>query len=671
MVFARRGVFPYFFSGLHVLNLASSLDSERTSMIRRKLTRSVVLGLMILGALSTVAWVYPEHRAIFLIAIGNLDADRRAVLDRLWGQARVGHEQRLTETVGDFAQGQKPSHIDYGAWPAIAGDHSCSPKNLLDIVLTSDWILEVADITAHLKGHLDNAARDAGNELAEQDARRDNAMRNADLQLQRADPEYATRAGGNAVHYPLGRKSTETTPHEYFDTCLAANAEISAFGAYAWYHYSALLKASRYARETLSDAERSALAIAILADEAYASHFLQDLFAAGHAAVTRGNSAVRKGTHDYYNEFGYETALWNGKSVVLVGDAYMRPKDADLAAQAVRKSLEQVLDASVGKGPGSLLSSREAVPSAADTLNTCKWWTLPARDFDTAFTDPLVEVIPLTPVPGLAEGYGELPRFRAELGAFVGIAPAVRASTIFGAFAPEEKTVGGVASLEFAARFGVGLEGIMNKSSDGLAFLDLGLRQDSPSTTNVVDDPELDQYGNLFAAIPGRIALTGRIRLPFWLIPGDLLIAAPILLITSPETLTRMGVEATNGGLFPWQARMFTSFGSFQLILGREIGASFYGYFGRDNRILIPDYDLGEVLVVEIHSIQFDFPILEYRPFRSFSYDQTSSLVFKVFAGLDYPTFASVILPEGIRAPELRSVWSAGIRLSFDWRHYF
>lgn len=640
-------------------------------MNRHRVDNRVALGLVILGALFTVAWVYPEHRAIFLIAIQKLDDDRRAVLDELWKQARVGHQDRLTETVADLAQREKPSQIDYGAWPAIAGDHSCSPENLSDIVLTSNWILEVADVAAHLKNHLDEASREAAGNLAEQNAQRDNAMRDADLQLQRADPQYATRAGGNAVHYPLGRASSETTPRQYFEMCLAADAEMNAFGAYAWYHYSALLKGLRYARETLSNAERSALAIGILADEAYASHFLQDLFAAGHAAVTRGNSAVRKGTHDYYNEFGYETTLWNGKSVVLLGDVYMRPKDADLASEAVRKSLEQVLDACVGKGPGALLTSKEDPPSGADTLDACTLWKFPGRDYDQAFAQSLVEVVAVTPVPGLAEGYGELPRFRAELGPFVGIAPAVRASTIFGAFAPEEKTVGGVASLEFAARFGVGLEGIMNRSSDGLAFLDIGLRQDSPSTTNVVDDPELNQYGNLFAAIPGRIALTGRLRLPFWLIPGDLLIAAPILLVTSPQTLTRMGVEATNGGWLPWQARMFTSFGSFQFILGREIGASFYGYVGHDNRILVPDYELEEILVVEIHTIQFDFPILEYRPFRSFSYDQTSSLVFMVFAGLDYPTYVSVVLPEGTRAPELRSVWSAGIRLSFDWRHYF
>ncbi|MBE0558162.1 MAG: hypothetical protein IH628_13095, partial [Proteobacteria bacterium] len=106
-----------------------------------------VLGVLVLGALSALAWVYPEHRAIMLLAIQNLDPERRAVLDRLWAQARVGHEGRLTEAVAEFAQGEKPTQLDFGAWPAIAGDHSCSPQTLMEVVLESDWILEVADIT--------------------------------------------------------------------------------------------------------------------------------------------------------------------------------------------------------------------------------------------------------------------------------------------------------------------------------------------------------------------------------------------------------------------------------------------------------------------------------------------------------------------------------------------
>ena len=638
---------------------------SKPSAIRFSLARArqvLIFSLLVLGAVSTIAWVYPEHRSILLLAIQKLDPERRAALDRLWAKARVGHEARLTELAADFKQGEKPDKIDFGAWPAISGDHSVSPETMLKTVLESDWILEVADISARMKRRISEATIPA---------QRDNAMRDADIQMQRADPEYATRSSGNAVHYPLGRATSKMSPDKYFDMCFAKGAEMNAIAAYGWYHYSALLKAGRYARETMSEQDRSALAIAILADEAYAHHFLEDLFAAGHSATTRGNSAVRKGTHDYYNEFGFETSLWNGEPVVLLGDVYMRPEDAELTARAVKKSLEQVLDACGGTGLGAGLTTKETVPAAPDTMLSGKLYTLPERRYDPKFYDNLKEVIPLTPMPGLDEGYGELPRFRAELGPFIGIAPAAQIVGIAGGFAPGQETAGAVSGVEFSARFGVGLEGVMNKSSDGLAFLDLGLRLDGASTNNVTEAPEVQIYGDLLAAIPSRNAFATRLRLPFWLIPGDLLIAAPILYFVDPVTLTRMGVEATNGGFIPWQSRLFTSIGTIQFVLGREIGASFYGYFGRDDRMLVPNPATGTALVVDIRSIQFDFPIVEYRPFRSFASNQTSSLVFQLYGGFDIPTRVSPIDPANVEAPELQTVWFGGIRLSFDWRHYF
>jgi hypothetical protein len=38
---------------------------------------------------------YPEHRQLSLLAVQRLDAERKAVFDRLWQDARAGDEQRL------------------------------------------------------------------------------------------------------------------------------------------------------------------------------------------------------------------------------------------------------------------------------------------------------------------------------------------------------------------------------------------------------------------------------------------------------------------------------------------------------------------------------------------------------------------------------------------------
>ncbi len=97
------------------------------------------------------AWVYPEHRDISILTVQNLDPARRAVFDRLWREARRTHEQRLCEQGADVAQGLKPACIDWAALAAIAGDHSCSSREMSGIVLESEWILAVADVAAQLK----------------------------------------------------------------------------------------------------------------------------------------------------------------------------------------------------------------------------------------------------------------------------------------------------------------------------------------------------------------------------------------------------------------------------------------------------------------------------------------------------------------------------------------
>jgi hypothetical protein len=104
----------------------------------------------------------------------------------------------------------------------------------------------------------------------------------------------------------------------------------------------------------------------------------------------------------------------------------------------------------------------------------------------------------------------------------------------------------------------------------------------------------------------------------------DLLVAGPILLLVSPSTLTAMAVTAGNGGLIPWQSGLATPVGRFQFILGREVGVGIFGYGRRTDRFVVPN-DAGgpnPYTLIGLSSIQLDFPLLEYRPFRSFSLDQ-------------------------------------------------
>jgi hypothetical protein len=613
----------------------------------------------------TFGWVYPEHREIALRAIQKLNPREKAVLDRLWAAARVGYESRLSVTAADSMNGEEPGTIDYAAWPAIAGDHSCTAAEMVHTILESGWILKVAAVGARLKTELSMAGVER-HDLT-------NALRRSDLRLLRVDPGYASRAGSNNVHFLLARPYSQTDGKSYVETCLGTGCELNAIGAYAWYHASALQKADRLSQGDLTTEETNSLARAALADEAFALHFLEDAFAAGHVAGTRGDASQRKGTHDYYNESGLEVHTWEGNAMVLKGDAWMRAEDAERASVVVRTSIEQLLKASEGKAATTFPRPRKGFLLAPDTLNVCQLEVMPDRDFDAMMRTILDEIVKATPVPGLAEGEGELPRFRSELGPFIGITPAVRASILGGGFGAGQTASGSVVGLDIGVRIGLGLAGVLSESGDGLVCLDLGFRQDASSSTLIFEREVYQLFGQIFSAIPARSAFTGRLRIPFWLIPLDLILAAPFLLPTSPETYAGMATLAANGGLIPWQSGLATSIGRFQFVLGREIGVSFYGYLKNADRLLLPVGDAAQedAVLADMRSVQLEFPVMEYRPFRSFSLDQTSSLVVQLFGSVDIPTSVSNIFPPGNPEPELQSVWQFGVRVAFDWRQYW
>src|SRR5512145_971659 len=159
----------------------------------------------VLQPVTAFAWLYPEHRDITVLAVQRLEPAARALLERLWSEARTGHEARLCAQLVDTAPGP-PACIYYAAWPAIAGDHSCSARDMLSNVLDAPWILRLARISARLKRQLATATRRD---------QRINAVRSSDIELQRADLTYATRAGSNNVHFLLARPDVDIEPAAY------------------------------------------------------------------------------------------------------------------------------------------------------------------------------------------------------------------------------------------------------------------------------------------------------------------------------------------------------------------------------------------------------------------------------------------------------------------------
>jgi hypothetical protein len=660
----------------------------------RSTVRATALAGAALLALPTAvqAWVYPEHRDIAVLAVEKLDPERKALFDRLWGEARAGAEARLCAQGADSQQGLAPTCIDWAAFAAIAGDHSCSSRNMLDSAVKSDWILQVADVAAQLKVDLGRVAVTARPEVGEHGkdlvgdiqrrvedetrrAERTNALRTSDTRLQRADSQYATRAGSNNAHFLLPRPRTDTTGRQYAELTLLPGSEISAVGVYAWFHLSALQKASRLATEQLSPESRQALARGMLADEGFAIHFLEDTYAAGHVAGTWGDVSGRKGTHDYYNAAGLEVFTWSGgsRSAVLMGDAHMRTEDAERAAGVVRDSLEQVIDRAGGRGP-SQVPPTPAAPAEADAFDVCKNNVMVRRDEGLRAAPEalagLAVTLSQTPVPGLGEGLGSMPRFRAEVGPFIGVVGAADIRAFDGSYLSSVTSHGAIAGGELAFRAGLGLDGVIGEAGDGLVFAQVGIRGDSRSSNDLpMSSGALDAAGGA-AAVRARGGISTRLRMPFYLLPADLLLLSPLYFI-SPDTYTGMAVTASNGGLIPWQAGMATGIGRFQFVLGRELGATFYGY-GLQNTVIAPPAAPGaEARVVDLKSIYFDLPILEYRPYRAFDTRQSSAVLIQLFAGADVPQKTRVTWPPGAPAVKLDTIYSIGLRVIFDWRRYF
>jgi hypothetical protein len=630
------------------------------------------------------AWLYPEHRDISLLAVTHLDAERQAEFERLWQDARAGDEQRLCAQGADKDQGLQPACLDWAALAAIAGDHSCSSSDLLATVRTADWILGVASIAAQLKVDLakipiappegvvtglDRAAREQRTQDSIARAQRSTILRASDVHLQAVDAALATRASNNAAHFPLARPDTTVSAYDYAQLTLRVGSEMSAVGAYFWYHLSALQKAGRLANGQLSDDERRALTRAALFDEAFALHFLEDMFAAGHVAGTWGDLSQRKGTHDYYNENGLEVFTWRsrGQSFVLMGDAHMRPQDAELAAQTVSVSIEQVLDVAAARARSYELPTTSTAPAATDGLDVCRGGVFPARDPTPGYRPAIEEVLLGTPVPGLGPGFGSVPRFRSEIGTFFSFAGSIDGRQIDGGFLPTQTERGWVGGLDVSFRFGVGLEGAVSDESDGLVFASIGLRTDTNSTNKSGSTGLGSLEGSLSAALPPRSGVSLRIRMPFYVFPGDLLFASPLYLINR-DSYTKLGVTAANGGLIPWQLGHATRHGRFQFMIGREIGVTFHGRHTVDQIWVPTNATLGQV--VNYESVSYDLPIFEYRPYRSFSSTQSSSVMLQLFVGGDFPHKASVAYPVGTSTPDLEPIYSVGVRVVFDWRHY-
>jgi hypothetical protein len=606
-----------------------------------------------------VAWIYSEHRDIAGAGIARLSSGEKESLDRLWAAARKTMPARLCEQLSAGDQGTAPPCIDFAAWAAISGDHSCSPSDLAGSVVPGPWILGVAAVAAETSVALRKTGK-------RQD--RLNRIATMNLALQRADSAYATRAGANNAHFLLPREGGDAAG--YLRAVVRQGAPLNALGLYAQYHLAALAAASRLPPE-LPPAE----ALDVLALEGYALHWLEDSFAAGHVVGTWGSAPWRKGTHDYYSEFGVDTITWNGEPLVAFGDANLRAADVERTSAAVAGSLGDLARA---LGPGNPLaaSAREFGPGPTKMLafNACKEARQPSDRGVEHVQQAMARQLGATPVPGRGEGHVNLPRFRDELGPFVGGFASIDGGVGWGGLS----TAGarGTGAVSVGIRVGFGAEGVTGSIGTGLGFLEGGVLM-AAAQTDKCAGTACDALGasNLFPRVPARTGLRLGLRLPFWLIPGDTLLLAPILALTSPDSLSKVGVAAASGGFIPYERSFNTSAGVFQVVLGREVQATLFGYLGEKTIPLViapigqgpsgPQYG-----VVALKSLALSFPGVEWTPFRTFATQVAFSFQLQLGFGVELPLSVTVPYPAGATPPSVPLAWNIFLRVGSDGRYF-
>lgn len=247
------------------------------------------------------AWYFPEHAVIAHDGVMQLPLELREVLNDAVARARADGLQlcpRVAVGIEDVARTQplqtRMLHAEHGArcvpyaaMPALAGDHASSAAELR-AVLTSQKGIELTSAAAYEWGRFQAALERLPNTSLE----RMSFVHALDVAFYFIDPGYELRAQATQAHFvDSGRPIDEIVRR------VATTGRVDgALGQFLAHHLRSLQLA---ARGSVTEA---------LLEHAFAMHFLQDAFAAGHLVMTEetwksGNASARR-RHDFFNAKG-------------------------------------------------------------------------------------------------------------------------------------------------------------------------------------------------------------------------------------------------------------------------------------------------------------------------------------------------------------------------------
>lgn len=454
------------------------------------------------------------------------------------------------------------TEVSLDVLPALAGDHSCSPQQLGELVRQARapggaWIHGVLQVGDDARARL--AELDArGGENVEQRAQIRRRL-NVDLQLQ--DTEYLRRATLDWSHFQHAREAGPIDLEAYLAFALDTAWDANATAAYANYHVVALRLAARAQPLPAGPARKDLLTRAALA-EASALHFLQDAFASGHFVGHWGGDATRLGTHDHYCA-GIEALTWKaslpGQAPALPyaahGDAFLSEPEQQQVGHAVAMSWLQVLDAASDPyaAAGVPALTHDAVGS--ETHDSCVDTRVAPGLLPLAKAGPIRDVLAEEPIP--APRAPALQRYRAEKGIFLGVAAGgdVGVPTVI---AIDSGDRGVISRFRATARLGYGAQGLTDDPLNSLAFFDAGF------TTTYVDATSRDGFA--------ATGWTLRLRAPGNVTAVDGLICIALAEVTrwsGPITCAAHAARGGMGGL--WRSRLVSGSTYAQLSLARDV----------------------------------------------------------------------------------------------------
>ena len=371
-----------------------------------RVTPSLLVGLCagavtLTSAGAARAWYFPEHIVIAHDGLEQLPPELRDILRDAVARARADGLrlcERVDVSIEDVAQAQplqtRMLHaergagcVPYAALSALAGDHANSAAELRT-VLTSQKGIELTSAAAFEWSRFRAALERLPNASLERMA----FVHALDVAFYFINPGYELRAQATQAHFADSGRPID----EVVGIAAATGSVETALGQFLAHHLRSLQLASR---GTVTEA---------LLEHAFAMHFLQDAFAAGHLVMTEetwknGNASARR-RHDFYNAKGLAVghalgvtpcpALGAGSLElsglppcwVTSGDGYLGTSpDASDRLHAALAATQAELEMALALNPIRAVAAVEAYGqreqlALGQLLEPTPWWTVSASD---------------------------------------------------------------------------------------------------------------------------------------------------------------------------------------------------------------------------------------------------------------------------------------------------